>query len=450
MKFIKNNWQYIILIFLFVSLAWFFPLTGNDWFWGCSNNFSNPLNLWLKSNGNMFFSTMVFTLTNVKILKVLIYAAVTIGIFYMIKNIVNKKNNTVLFISLFLFLLLDLDIWKTVYVSTTNFSMFLVGTLLLILLIYLIISKKFESTSIWLFLILGILGSLIHPIFTLMFFIISLFLLIKKIIKGKTNNSYLLLFLGASVGVVSNLLGVYFNNVQINFNHVTSNMLNNVIPSILNHNFIIVLITIAFLLFLSIKTFCKSETLRKVKVALSMVSLSVYAFVILFSNNSILNYIAFLIYLISSLYLLININNSRLFKSKIVLYFVFKILYIGLSSLFIINNISFVLFPFIIDVIIIMELINYVFPQNFLSLVWYIAVCLFAIVNIYVYANVYIKYNDMNEYIIREIEKKENIIYIPSKYETDYLYNYLPNEQNVKYYLNFQGVENDEYTFKFD
>jgi len=261
----------------------------------------------------------------------------------------------------------------------------------------------------------------------------------------------LLLFLGSSIGVVSNLLGVYLNNIEIKFSHITTNMLNNVVPSLMNYNFIIVLITISFLLFLSIKTFCKSEMLKKIKVALAMCFLAGYAFIILFSNNVILNYIAFLLYTISSLYLLINVNNSRLFKSKIILYFTFKLLYISLSSLFVIDNISFVLFPFIIDIMIIMELINYVLPQNFLSLVWYIAVCVFAMVNIYVYANVFSKYHDMNKYIINDIETGNVNIEIPSKYETDYLYDYLPSSSSIEYFLNYYGIyENKDYVFKFN
>jgi len=215
MKFIKNNWQYIILIFLFAILAWFFPLTGKDWFWGCSDNFSNPLNLWLKSDGNIFFSAIVFTLTNAKIFRVVIYSIVTFGLFYLIKNTINKKNKTVLFISMFLFLILDLKIWKTVYANITNFSIFFIGTLLLILLINLINCKKFETMSPWLFFVLGVLGSLIHSLFTLIFFLVSVVLFTKKILKGKTHNSYLLLFLGSSIGVVSNLLGVYLNNIEI-------------------------------------------------------------------------------------------------------------------------------------------------------------------------------------------------------------------------------------------
>ena len=60
--------------------------------------------------------------------------------------------------------------------------------------------------------------------------------------------------------------------------------------------------------------------------------------------------------------------------------------------------------------------------------------------NIYIYRDSYIKYNEMNTYIKRQLSCDNYEIKLPIKYKLDNLYNYIPN--SVDYLNNYKKYNN--------
>jgi len=293
-------------------------------------------------------------------------------------------------------------------------------------------------------LILGIIASIISPLYTIIIFILSLIWLISSLIKKENSTNYLALFLGSVIGSAISILSVSNAKAVIYIPKVALNAIEVVIPSIFENNFIIFFIMIILLFFLGVKVFLKGNKSEKVLSIISIICIAFFAFVFLLSKNLYLMYISYILNLISSIYILLHANRSMVFKRKIKLIYLIKIIYL-VSLIFVVDiNPSHMLLLYLLDVLIILEIINYLLPNNFLIVPWFILSAVLLLTQIYIYGNTYNKYNEMTTYINHHLECGFTEIELPSKYINDYLYDYIPHS---KEYLKYNGLdENISYT----
>ena len=60
--------------------------------------------------------------------------------------------------------------------------------------------------------------------------------------------------------------------------------------------------------------------------------------------------------------------------------------------------------------------------------IWFILSIIILLTNIYIYRNSFLKFKEMNNYIMWHLSCDMNIIPLPSKYESETLYNYIPQD----------------------
>ena len=146
-KFIKDNYKLIILFLLFMILGYFFPIVGDSLKWSNSNLTEiKQAGIYKFFDISFLSSLILYIITKIKIIRILFIAIISLCFFVVLKNIVNKNNNTLLYMGIFLFLIISMDVFKSVFVYTPNFVYLFLGTLLLLLIE--LFSKVFLSPSI--------------------------------------------------------------------------------------------------------------------------------------------------------------------------------------------------------------------------------------------------------------------------------------------------------------
>lgn len=439
-RFIKDNYQYIILFLLLIVLTYFFPQVSDDMMWANKKGFSSVHNFWNLAYGKVLTALFSYVLSKVKIVRIIFYAVTTLSLTIFMKNIVNKKNKTLSFIALFMLLLLDNNILAQTFVSTYGYIYNTIGILFLLIIVSLITNKEINSLNKGLVLLLGVIASSISPIFTIVIIVFSLICLVYHLIKKDSSMNYLALFLGSVIGSAISILSVSNAKEVIYIPNVALNAIEVVIPSIFENNFIIFFVMIILLFFLGVKVFLKGNWNEKILSIISILCIAFFAFVFLLSKNLYLMYISYILNLVSSIYILIHANRSMVFKRKVTLIYLIKSIY--LISLILISDIQpyHMLLLYLLDVLIILEIVNYLLPNNFLIIPWFILTVVLMFVHIYVYGNVYKGYNEMTNYINHHLECGFTDIELPSKYVNDYLYDYIPYS---KEYLKYYGLDED-------
>jgi len=285
--------------------------------------------------------------------------------------------------------------------------------------------------------ILGLVSSSLSPYLSITLLLVLCILIIKNIYKKEKDIYLMILFEGVIIGSMLLLTSFLKSGTKYILPDVSNNILHILIPKINNINFLITLISIAFILYLSIKVYIKGNSNTKNNVILCIGAITIYSMSRLLSKNAILNYIMFIFYTVSSIYILLNSNNSIRFKTRIKMYYLFKFTYI-LTLAFTPNIFSSHMIPIaMLDMLIILELINYVFPKNFLEHIWFGITIAILLINIYVYKNIYFKNREINDYIKHNLECGFTDIQLPQRYKTSYREFLLPQNSN----------ENMEYVF---
>ena len=292
--FIKNNYKYIILFLLLLVLSYFFPQVSNDMMWANKKGFNSITDFWNLSYGKILTALFSFVLSKVKIVRIVFYAVTTLGLTIFMKNIVNKKNKTLIFIALFMILLLDNAILSQTYVSTYGYIYNTIGALFLLIVLSFVTNNELNKLNKTLVLILGIIASSISPSYTIIILILSLILLISHLIKKENSTNYLALFLGSVIGSAISILSVSNAKAVIYIPKVALNAIEVVIPNIFENNFIIFFIMIILLFFLGIKVFLKGNKSEKILSIISIICIAFFAFVFLLSKNLYLMYISYI------------------------------------------------------------------------------------------------------------------------------------------------------------
>lgn len=425
-----NNYRELSIFLLLLFLAVLFPLTSKDLIFANFQveSFKDFLSI---ANGKFLMSAFSLVLSKYKILKVLVYAVVTTSLFVLLKNIISKKNYVLLSLAVFLFFLIDKEILAFSYVGLSGFLEYFMGTLFL-LLFYNIFTKGIVNVNPLVLIVLGLAGTSISPIYSFTIFLITLiFLFIFKDKEVSKKNIFLLI--GEIVGLV-----IISRNTSIQYTGFVNNLFYEFIPLVRDPNFIITFVLSALLLVQALKIY---NTGKRKEALMSILGVSSFLFVSLLSKSHVLYYITFLVNLLASLYILLNSNSSRIFKRNVFAWFTFKLAYI--FSLLILGNINFgsLLFLAVLDILMILQIYNYLLPKEYLNTVWTIAACTLLISNIYIYQKVLVKYNEMNFYIKNKMECSINEFGVPQKYKTDYVFGELPNsKEEISWYIDYYDI----------
>ncbi len=442
----------IVLFILFASLALHFPLTGNDLYYANQDSIKNFSSFFDISGGSLVSTATIILLSKYPFLKAMTYGIVCSGLFILMKNIINIKNTSLMYMGIFLFMLIGNQTLAPTLVSLNGFIFNILGVLLTFIILNIFIKDKINKINKILLLFLGIASALVNPYISVLLIILSFSYMLKnkkyKLIYKRT----FILFSGLIFGTL--VQGLWSINTDIPlFNlEIPHNLLHSIIPSLFSVNFLIVLITVAFLLFFSIKIYLKSGPKNKVLTILSISAITFYALCYLLSTSDILNYIAFILYTSASIYILLHSNNSITFKKKITVYYTVKIAYLLILTFSAFLTPASTILPILIDILIILEIINYVLPNDFMKKSWFIIVSLLLLSEIYIYHTVNEKHDLMNVFIKNHLECGMYEFTIPSKYETEYLYDYVPNTgKNLIEFINYYDVDMPfDGTIKFD
>ena len=444
MEVIKYNFKYISIFILMFMLVLFFPLTVNDLYFS-RLSFSLLKSLVFGANGYILSSYIALILVNIRLLRILFYVGTTISLFILIKNIVNKKNQSLFYMAIFLFFLTNNVILASSYVNTTQFSNTFVPISFIFIIIYYLVYDKLYKLKRSVVYLLGIISTILNPIYSL-----TLFIALSIKVFGKQDKSLIKLYSGVILGFGISLVSV-LNNGTYKIPNISFNITHNIIPKIMDINVLLITIFSVFLLYLASKIYKHKKNLKQ-NMLLSIGIFVLYVLACLFSKSLILNYIIFIFYIASSFYVLLNCNNSIRFNNKIKIYYLFKVVY--LLSLCFSNRVveGDILFIIVINILIIVELINYLLPNNYLYNTWFILACVLLLSNVYIYGSVYNKYQKMNTIIKNNLECDKNVISLQLKYETNYLYRYIPytNEEKDNYLKYYNISYKDDYDIYFN
>ena len=430
MNIIKKYWKSILIIFLTGILVLFFPLTNKDWFWFNKFNSINLRTIKTLFSFEFLPALLAMVLSKIKLLKVISYTIAFTVLVLITKNIINKKNNVLSFIAIFLFFLLKDDLIFSSFISPYGFSTNILPLIMTLFIVHLLLKDTLYKVPKMAVLMLGFVSSLFCITHSIVIFILLSTYLFKLILKKEKDKHFLFLYIGSAIGSIAILIYNIINN-NLLVSGLSERLLHILIPNIYSMDFIISLILISFLLFLSIKVYLSNGRFKRILTVLSLLSVLAYSLTRILSTNDILNYISFILFEASSFFIFINSNNKIHFKERIKTFYLLKCLY--MLILLITNiNISSILFIEFINILVIITVIDYIFPTNFMSYVWLFISSFILILNTYMYRGTYIKSVEMNRYIKNHLECGMYEIYLPHRYYTSHKNHLLPNSKDEK------------------
>lgn len=430
----KENTIYLVSIFALVSMmAAFFPTVGSDISWKLLeiDSFVDLLDI---QNRGLVTSSLFVLFSRYNFMRIIGTGACVTLLFATIKNAINKNNSTLLLLGGLLFFLLDKDFFAVGVVSYAGLITYLIDSLFLILLMNLIIKNAFlKMNKISLF-ILGLIFSSLNVSTSSMIFMITFiyFLYCRKEREEIANLVFLVL--GELIGLVYLSL-----NSHLEYIGFCRNLIHGFIPAITNVNFLLVILFSGVVMIQIPKMYAQTE---KKGLLLSLGGISLYLFSSLFEVGDYINYITYVMYFISTFYVLYNFTNSRNIKRKIAIIYAFKLAFITVNSILSSIEVSSPLFLYILDIIVIALFYDHTWPERFLEPLWGGILAVFLLSNIYIYREVFYKNKDMDFYIKNRLECYRGDIILPSKYKNDYLYKSIPeSKKEFDEYVIFHGID---------
>ena len=436
MKYIKEYWKYIIFILGFMILATTYVYTKMDLSWVFSVGKVNVL-----TNGFLpLTDALTAILANVNYLKILTYGIVSLSMFIIIRNIINQKNNSLVYIGIFLFFLINSSILNESYVSIVGFVESFMGLVFTLTIINYLINDNLYKIPKHLIVLSGVISVSFNVIYALIILLVLLYKIIINFKNKEKNKSIYLLFIGVLLG---NIFIFSLNNISlyIGIQEISQNVLYHVFPNIININFIFTIILLAFLFRFAIKRYLFSSGYEKTNIILSLGGIIIYAFVCLLSKSTYLNYISLIFYIVSSYYIIIHGSASPSFKEKINMYYFIKVIYLILISIIKVSiNVAF--FPAIIDIIIILELVNITFKKNYLIIPYTFIAILMIFFEIIMSNNTKVLVKDMKNYLRRDLSCDVIDITLPSRFKEEELNIYLPySKEEKEIYLKYLDID---------
>ena len=436
MKYIKKYYKNIILLIVLIVFATTLPIINKDWI--LYNTNIQDISI-LDLSFLSISKSISLVLSKYYIIKVTFIPLIILFLFISIKNFINNKNNSLIFIGISLFFLTNYNILYS-SLSVSNILYNLVPFFLFIIIINLILKDLLYKVPKVLIIILGLIAS----IFSLNYGLIILMMLVSTyLIKlyNKENNKYILMILiGVILGNVINF-SIYDTNIfTFNIYDITKNIMHTIVPTFMNINFIFTLI-IMISLFINLIKLYSSNKINKMETIILVLITSLYPFATLLSSNLIINYISFILFNMSTYFILIKISTNSL-KERINLIYIFKVLYIILISLLKEVPTSYFISYVLIDIIIILEFVNKMFKDNQLIHAWFIVTVLSILLEIHVNSELMIKNKYLNAFLYRDLSCEINRIVLPNKYKKNNYDMFIPTNDTEKVeYLKYLEID---------
>lgn len=422
----------IVILVLFLGLIYMFPLCGKDLYWALVNfnSLGEALHI---TRGSIIAGSILLYLAKNHIMKVIFSTLVVGSLFVLLKKLVNSKNYSIPFLALFFFLLIDKKLFASSFVSITGFIFEFLSSLLLILLICLLVNDTIKKVPIPILFIMGfvVANGNIAIGFT------SLVLVLTFIYKNrKSFNKYRAcsLLLGITMGLIA-----IAEFAKLNYTSISYNLIHALAPFAVGPNFIITIVLSGLLFLFAIKTYNKG---KRIGALVSIIGISFYLFTSVLSTWDILKYLAFVVNFIASYYILKNATNNKAFKNRVDYYYLSKLFYTLVISVVGEITIASTLLLTLFDIILILEIYNYLFPKNYLRTTWEIAAIFMLVTNIYVYEVVLARHESMKTFIENKLECSTQPLVVPERFETEYLYENIPSSTDeLDWFIEYYGID---------
>ena len=225
--------------------------------------------------------------------------------------------------------------------------------------------------------------------------------------------------------------------------NIVDSLLRSFVPVFYTNNvFIFIFI---FLLFIaSIKVFKYKSVRLKIYSALSM--LVFMAFIVgHFKDLGVyLNYIIFVLFNVASIFVLYSFTTSFKFKRKITIYYLFKIIYFVSIVLQVNLNEGMLAFTYFIDTLIVLDLVNFMLPKNYMYKTFSVVTYFLLISYIYMFGTSFYA----NEMILTEIKRGAScgypVIEINKEYKKIFPYEQPIDNSQLKDYLKYYEIESEK------
>lgn len=467
---------WIPTIFLFL-LCLFIPYASDDWAWGGSEGIERLSSLFYGYNGRIVGNLLVIILCKSYILKTIIMFLVILGIFILIKKMLNEEENSNIYflVAVILFLLMPNILFRQTIGWVSGFAnyVFSVFTILLATIIFYKIMKNNNHVSkkiILLLVILGIINSLIVEHLTVYncFFAGGVLLFAFKR-KKQYRKVALIYFLSSIIGVALMFLNPVYYVADMSYKSInTGNMLVNafvqykdiIFPELFSNFFLLYLIISAlFIIIYILKENTNNNKFLTIINLIIIMSFPIYLFLInncsfvetfLNSHTGYFNILFSLIYVISMLFLTCKLVLNKE-KRNIVLFLIISIGVVT-APLSIVSPVTSRCFfmGYIYLIIIILFLFSYCFEikeEKFrikLQRILIVIFIIFALFYFLVFGKIFIKNIERSMCIKRAKENEKVVEVVKLPFSEEFLWYSEPyNDLYEKRFKDFYKLHND-------
>lgn len=439
---IKENINLIILTILIFILSSFFIVTGDDLTYKLAESFRSFNDVFKFSKGFILSTTIISLIVKYKFLRVILITITFISLLLTVSKIVNKKNKSIMLLMLYLIFLFPHDVFK-IFIYSKSFTEMVIPALLSLIYMDFLIKDNLNKINPYVCFILGYIVCLFNPLFSITFTVVCLIELIYKIIKKQTTRNHLITFLGAAIGVSTCMYGISFSKTIVYMPNIVDNLLRNFVPMFYESN-IFIFIFVFLLLIASIKVFKYKSMYLKICSILSMIVFITFIVGQFKDLGVYLNYITFVLFNVASIFILYSFTTSFKFKRKITIYYLFKIIYFVSTILQVNLNEGMLIFTYLIDALIILDLINFMLPKNYMYKTFSVVTYFLLISYIYMFGKSFYA----NEMILTEIKRGANcgfsVIEINKEYKKVFPYEQPIDNSQLKDYLKYYEIESEK------
>lgn len=205
----RRRWTLAFLAVGFGLIALALPFSGDDLMWGAQPGLSLLHNLFYDYNGRLFSNIVMIAVTRVTALRVIVYAASSVGLTYLIAALgfrTRQLQGWQLMLTAGLLLTMSQEIFAQTFGWLSGFINYIAGMVPLLFVVAWMQHTPEKKTSTWqviLMAVLGLLSALVVEHITLYLLLLGIFGLIYVIKKQPLNRKGMVGFLiGVVVGAI--------------------------------------------------------------------------------------------------------------------------------------------------------------------------------------------------------------------------------------------------------
>lgn len=455
-KFIKNNKKYIIIFIMILFISFFFPFSGDDFYWGSKTiSIKEYINIYndLFLNGRWLSNSLAILISHSHLIKALFISSILTILTYIIDK--NEKINIYLFFIL-IFLMPLLRFTQSI-VWGSGFVNYGTSSLLYILIYYLIKKYYHKDSNIYIKILLFLLGLSSCLILENITIAIDIMLFISNIVYYKKNKrlnkTLITMFIGSIIGTI--LMFIHpsylniFNDKSVNerFFPRDTSYLEYVLKSNISYIFYYLFLDNVFLNFAFLCLMLYLFFKNKIKIKLYFLYMFIFIIsllCIIFDFNYLIVILSGIVYSIGIIYILYKLVK---FDRKIIEYI--GLIILNIISLIIVKPIGERLFflSYILELLIFFRVINILKIKLKFNYIYKIILFILYIVYTSIYITTY-RYEIKRDNYIRE-NKDNSFILLEKAPFKDFVWWYtITDEFANKYYNLYHGYKNILYSDK--